>query len=224
MSSTAPPTRPSTATSDERHEEPGRQQRGQRADRVGADRLAESSLDEPASSRPKISRTTGASAPPNVVQPTTPRLEARARQVAGVVGGGVDPAEPEAGHHEDQRADERLRSSRLGRARHRGPVDVVGDQHDVDDGEDAGDHGDHRLHPHDQRRSRATPPATMSAADDEQRDDLGRRCRRPSRAGRRRSRWPAWPARRSTVSQPTVSTQESTDGQPVAVARRTPRG
>jgi hypothetical protein len=37
---------------------------------------ADSSASEPASSRPVSSRTTGARAPPNVVQPTTPRVEA----------------------------------------------------------------------------------------------------------------------------------------------------
>ena len=111
MSSTAPPTRPRTATS-------ANGTRNQVGSSVvsapigSAPIAADRSPEEPASSRPKISSTTGASAAPNVVQPTTPRLEDGPRQVARVVGGGVDPAEAEAGHHEHQRADERLRSSR----------------------------------------------------------------------------------------------------------------
>ena len=139
---------------------------------------AESSLSEPASSRPAISRTTGASAPPNVVQPTTPRVEARAREVAGVVGGGVDPAEPVAGHGQHQRADER-RGRAAGQGRDRGPVHVVGDEHDVDDGEDAGHPGDGRLHAHD-RVEAEDPAADDERGHDQQGDDLGRRPAAPA--------------------------------------------
>ena len=72
------------------------------------------SLDEPASSTPKITRMTGAIAPPKVVQPMTPRALERARQVARVVGGGVDPAEPESGHQQHERADHRADARRQG--------------------------------------------------------------------------------------------------------------
>ena len=76
MSSTAPPTRPSTATT----------ANGTR-NQIGSviaiaptgsrrDRARARSGDEPASSRPTTSSTIGASDEPNVVQPTTPRADA----------------------------------------------------------------------------------------------------------------------------------------------------
>ena len=74
MSSTAPPTSPSTATI----ANGTRNQVGSSAASapigfapIAVDRL----VDEPASSRPKISSTIGATAEPNVVQPITPRLD-----------------------------------------------------------------------------------------------------------------------------------------------------
>ena len=76
MSSTAPPTRPSTATS----ANGTRYQVGSRAASAptGSAAIAVLSLpDEPASSSPNTSRMTGASEEPNVVQPITPRLEDR---------------------------------------------------------------------------------------------------------------------------------------------------
>ena len=73
MSSSAPPIRPSTTT----RMNGTRNQVGSSVPSapIGSSPMAaESSLSEPASSSPAISRTTGASAPPNVVQPTTPRV------------------------------------------------------------------------------------------------------------------------------------------------------
>src|ERR1700744_2029385 len=125
MSSTDPPTSPSTATI----ANGTRNQVGSSAASapigfapIAVDRLVE----EPASSRPKISSPIGATAEPNGAQPITPGLDQRlgrpdrvpadhapARrvpgQVARVVGRGVDPAETEAGHHEHQRPDQLLR-------------------------------------------------------------------------------------------------------------------
>ena len=76
MSSTDPPTRPSTATM----MNGTRYQVGSRLASapigslaIAADRL----FDEPASSRPKITRKIGAREEPNAVQPITPRLEDR---------------------------------------------------------------------------------------------------------------------------------------------------
>ncbi len=75
MSSTAPPTRPSTATT----------ANGTRnhigsviaiAPTGSVAMCAARSGDEPASSRPTTSSTIGANEEPNVVQPTTPRADA----------------------------------------------------------------------------------------------------------------------------------------------------
>ena len=76
MSSTAPPTRPSTATTRNGTSTQVSSSRGQRTDRIGGDAVG-SVFDEPASSSPNTSSTIGATAPPNAVQPTTPRLDAR---------------------------------------------------------------------------------------------------------------------------------------------------
>ena len=76
MSSTAPPTRPSTATITNGT----RNQVGNASASapIGSAAIALlRSSDDPASSRPKTSSTTGATEPPNVVQPTTPRLDDR---------------------------------------------------------------------------------------------------------------------------------------------------
>ena len=102
----------------------------------------------------------------------------RARQVAGVVGGGVDPAEPVAGHGQHQGADERGGRA-AGQGGDGGPVHVVGDEHDVDDGEDAGDPGDRRLHAHDHVEAE-DPAADDERGHDQQRDDLGRRPAAPA--------------------------------------------
>ena len=98
--------------------------------------------------------------------------------VARPVGGDVDPAQAEAGHHQHQRADHRLRGP-AGQGLHRGPVDVLEGQQDVADGDDAGDPGEHRLHPHDD------VVAGHRGRDDHQRDhggrhDLGRRAAAPA--------------------------------------------
>src|SRR4051794_5976391 len=71
MSSTAPPTSPSTATS----ANGTRNQVGSRAASapIGSAAMAlDRSVDEPASSSPNTSSTSGAIEAPNVVQPTTP--------------------------------------------------------------------------------------------------------------------------------------------------------
>ncbi len=76
MSSTDPPTRPSTATM----ANGTRNQVGSRvvSAPIGSAPIALLSLaEEPASSRPKTSRKIGATEDPNVVQPITPRLEDR---------------------------------------------------------------------------------------------------------------------------------------------------
>src|SRR5690349_12143123 len=76
MSSTDPPTSPSTATITNGM----RYQVGSRlasAPIGSAPIAAERAFDEPASSRPKITRTIGAIEEPNAVQPTTPRPEDR---------------------------------------------------------------------------------------------------------------------------------------------------
>ena len=75
MSSTAPPTRPSTATI----ANGTRNQVGSSAASapIGSAAIAsDSSVDDPASSSPNTSSTIGASDEPNVVQKTTPRLDA----------------------------------------------------------------------------------------------------------------------------------------------------
>ena len=75
MSSTAPPTRPSTATT----ANGTRNQIGSVIAIAPTGSLAmaaASSGDEPASSRPITRSTSGASDEPNVVQPTTPRADA----------------------------------------------------------------------------------------------------------------------------------------------------
>ena len=75
MSSTAPPIRPSTAVI-------ANGTRNQVGSSVvsaptGSRPIAsESFCEEPASSRPKMTRITGPTAPPNVVQPNTPRPDA----------------------------------------------------------------------------------------------------------------------------------------------------
>ena len=76
MSSSAPPIRPSTTTR-------MNGTRNQVGRIVPSAPIGSAPIDfdsfpsEPASSRPVTRRSTGASAPPNVVQPTTPRVEAR---------------------------------------------------------------------------------------------------------------------------------------------------
>ena len=75
MSSTAPPTRPSTATS----ANGTRNQVGSTSVSApigSAAIFADRSCDDPASSRPKISNTIGATDAPIVVQATTPREDA----------------------------------------------------------------------------------------------------------------------------------------------------
>ncbi len=75
MSSTAPPTRPSTATS----AKGTRNQVGSRSVSApigSAAILVDRSCDEPASSSPNTSNTSGAIDEPIVVQATTPREEA----------------------------------------------------------------------------------------------------------------------------------------------------
>ena len=75
MSRTAPPTRPSTATS----ANGTRNHVGSKVVNapIGSVAMAAlSSCDEPASISPKINSTTGPSDAPKVVQPTTPALEA----------------------------------------------------------------------------------------------------------------------------------------------------
>ena len=75
MSSTAPPTRPSTAT----RANGIRNQVGSTVVRapIGSAAMPSlSSVEEPASSSPNTTRSTGASAPPRVVQPTTAPLPA----------------------------------------------------------------------------------------------------------------------------------------------------
>ena len=75
MSSTAPPTRPSTATSTNGT----RNQVGSRSASApigSAAILVDRSCDDPASSSPNTSSTSGATAEPAVVQPTTPREDA----------------------------------------------------------------------------------------------------------------------------------------------------
>ena len=70
------------------------------------------------------------------------------RAVPRVVGGGVHPADPEPGHHQDRRADHR--AGPAGRqAAGRAEVEVVQGQRDVDQG--GGDHRDRQplLQPHD---------------------------------------------------------------------------
>ena len=132
-------------------------------------------------------------------------------QVARVVGGGVDPAEPEAGHHEHQRADELLRRARTGSRATvcqwilsaTSPMNTTVST--------AGHDRDHRLHPHDQVEAH-------DAADDgqrghhDQRDDLRRRCRRPPRGAVNTVAVARVARMISTVSQPTVSSQEITEG------------
>src|ERR1700689_2356090 len=76
MSSTDPPTRPSTATMTTGT----RNQVGSSvvSAPIGSPAMAVLSLaDEPASSRPKTSSTTGATEEPSVVQPITPRPDER---------------------------------------------------------------------------------------------------------------------------------------------------
>jgi hypothetical protein len=75
MSSTAPPTRPRTATA-------ANGTRNQVGSTVVSAPIGSAAIallrpaDEPASSRPKTSSTIGASDAPNAVQPTTPRPDA----------------------------------------------------------------------------------------------------------------------------------------------------
>ena len=66
------------------------------------------------------------------------------------------------------------------------------------------------------RSKPSTPPATTSAGDHEQGDDLGGRRRRPSRAGSNTVAVASVASEVSTVSQPTVSTQDSSGGHPAA--------
>ena len=76
MSSTAPPIRPSTATI----ANGTRNQVGSTSASapIGSAPMSWASCgDEPASSSPKTMSTAGPSAPPNVVQPNTPRLDER---------------------------------------------------------------------------------------------------------------------------------------------------
>ena len=164
-----------------------------RARRSGRPRSAsDRSGDEPASSSPNTSSTSGASDEPNVVQPTTPRDGRGARQVARVVGGGVDPAQPEPGHEEHQRADDLL--DRPGRQRgHRGPVDLVGHEDDVDDGEHGGDDRDHGLQAHDHVEAEHARRPRSSAATTSRATTFVAGAAAPARAGRRRWPWPAWP-------------------------------
>ncbi len=161
MSSTEPPTRPSTATITNGTRNQVGSSVGQRADRVG--RRSRSAA--PARSRPAAARrsTQDRGRPRRRTSSSRPRRAPdAARQVAGVVRGRVDPAEPEAGDHEDQRADERLGRAG-GQAGDRRPVDVAGGQDHVDDGQDAGDQVIHRCSRMITSKP-ATPAATVSAA------------------------------------------------------------
>ena len=162
---------------DERHEEPGRQERAERTDRVGADRRGQLRVgprQQQAGDQQEDRRQRAAERRPA----DDTRGGGPARQVARVVGGGVDPAEAVAGHREHQCPDERGGRT-AGQRGDGGPVHVVGDQHDVDDGEDAGHPGDDRLHAHDD-----VEPEDAAAHDerghDQERDQLGRRPAAPA--------------------------------------------
>ena len=128
---------------------------------------ADSSSDEPASSSPKMtSRTRGDRAAEGV-----PADDGGARGVAVLVarpvGGDVDPAEAEAGHDHDERADHLLARCRRGSSLTADQSISSSVRSDVDDGGDAGDPGQHRLHPHDH------VVAGDAGRDDQQRDDDG---------------------------------------------------
>ncbi len=161
----------------ERHQEPRGQECGQRADRVGRDLPAQvrgGTGQQKAEDQQEERGHTGAEGGPA----DHAQAGGTARQIAGVVGGGVHPAETEAGHHEHQRTDELLRGARRDGI-DRAPVDVVGHQGGVDDGEHARDHRDSRLQTHDQVE-------THDPADDGQRGhqheghDLGPRAAAPA--------------------------------------------
>src|ERR1700753_171132 len=95
MSSTAPPTSPSTATMANGN----RYQVGRMvvSAPIGSAEIAPFSLvDEPASSSPKPSRKIGAMAEPNVVHPTTARLDALPGRERGEAPAGLTRATPHA--------------------------------------------------------------------------------------------------------------------------------
>ena len=105
----------------------------------------------------------------------------RAGQVAGVVGRGVHPADAEAGHHQDRRADHRADPARL-QGTGGTEVDVVDGQRDVDEG--GRDHRDRQplLEPHD-RVEAEDAGGHDDAGDDQERDDLGEVAVAPAEPG-----------------------------------------
>ena len=134
---------------------------------------AERSFDDPASSRPKTSRITGPTRAAERRPAEDAALERCARQVAGVVGRRVDPAEPEAGHARRRSAPITAGPSPPVRAETVSQWMCAGRQDHVDDGEHAGDHRDDRLQAHHGAKP-ATPASDRDRRDHDQRHDLGR--------------------------------------------------
>ena len=203
MSRIAPPTRPEHGDDEERHERPGVQLLA-RARRSGRGAMPLNSfVDEPASSSPNTTQHDRCDRAAEGRPADDARARRAARQVARVVGGGVDPAEPEAGEHEHEHAERSAVPTRTGMADTLCQSILSATSDDVDDREDAGDDGDDRLRAHDQVEAH-DPADDHQRGDDDHRDHLGRRCRCSSRAGRRRWMSPAsqgWsapsPSRRS---------------------------
>jgi len=206
MSSTDPPTRPSTATMTKGTRKPGRQHGGQGADRVEGDRAAQLGR-RPGEQQAEHDQDDRGDRRAERGPPDDPAPGRAAGQVAGVVGGGVDPAEAEAGHHEHEGADELLRRAGVD-GRDGRPVDLVGGQDDEGNGQHGRHDGDDRLQPHDQVE-----------AEDAAEDGSARRPQPgrwpwsrlpPPQPSRLKTVAVASVARMtSTVSQPTVSTQET---------------
>ena len=73
-------------------------------DRVGADAVLQRVVGA-GERQAEDDEETGASAPPKVFQPTIDATRGVAALVARPVGGDVDPAEAETGHHQDEGAD-----------------------------------------------------------------------------------------------------------------------
>ena len=151
-------------------EEPCGQDRGQGADGVGVDGLAELGVGAHQEDAEEDEHHAG-----QCRSQRGPADDAGCRgpagQVAGVVGGGIDPTEAEAGGHHDQGSDEGRGAARR-QGQERAEADLGSDEDEVDDGEDTGGPGDPGLDPHD--RLEAEDAGAGGQADSEQEaQDLG---------------------------------------------------
>ena len=149
-------------------EEPRGQDRGQGADGVGVDGLAELGVGAHQEDAEEDEHHAG-----QCRSQRGPADDAGCRglagQVAGVVGGGIDPTEAEAGGHHDQGSDEGRRAARR-QGQDLVDTDLGSDEDEVDDGEDTGGPGDPGLNPHDRLEAENTGAGSQANSEQEAQD------------------------------------------------------